>query len=64
MTTTGRTYQAVDITASQRPILRHDGRTNPEPVQVTASIPTAVEYDHIHFGVWAGLTDNEGTATD
>ena len=35
--------------------------SNPEPVQVTASIPTAVEYSHIHFGVWAGLTDNEGT---
>ena len=55
----GRTYQAVDIDAIAGPDVIGDGDDNPEEVQVTASIPTAVEYSHIHFGVWAGLTGNE-----
>ena len=55
----GRTYQAVDIDAIAGPDVIGDGDDNPEQVQVTASIPTAVEYSHIHFGVWAGLTGNE-----
>ena len=37
------------------------GGTRPaEERKVTAAIPMAMEYDHIHFGVWASLAD-EGT---
>ena len=56
---TGRTYREVDITAFAALDSPADGDNNPEQVQVTASIPTAEEYSHIHFGVWAGLMDNE-----
>ena len=56
---TGRTYQAVDITAFAALDSPADGDNNPEQVQVTASIPVADDYSHIHFGVWAGLTVNE-----
>lgn len=58
-TTTTRVYQAVDITAFAALDSPADGDNNPEQVQVTAAIPTAVDYDHIHFGVWAGLRGNE-----
>ena len=56
---TGRTYRAVDITAVAGPDVIGDTDDNPEQVQVRASLPTADDYDHIHFGVWAGLMDNE-----
>ena len=36
-----------------------DTDDNPEDAQVTASIPTAVDYSHIHFGVWASLKGND-----
>ena len=40
-------------------ILDRNGDPRRSPVRF-ASIPNgAVEYDHIHFGVWAGLSDNE-----
>lgn len=32
-----------------------DAGGDPEQVQVTSGIPAAVEYEHIHFGAWAGL---------
>ena len=59
----GRTYQAVDIMAFAEPDSPTDDDNDPQQVEVTASIPNAVavDYSHIHFGVWAGLTDNEGT---
>ena len=33
-----------------------DATTDLVPTEVTAVIPEAAEYDHIHFGVWAGLS--------
>lgn len=56
---TGRTYQAVDITAVAAVDSPADGNNDPEQVQVTAEIPVAVDYEHINFGVWAALRDNE-----
>ena len=53
-------YRAVDIMAVAAPDAIADGDDNPEEAQVTAALPTADAYDHIHFGVWAGLKDNEG----
>ena len=58
-TTTSRVYRAVDITAFAAVDSPADGDSDPEAVQVTAEIPVADEYSHVHFGVWAGLKDNE-----
>ena len=57
--TTTVTYRAVDIMAVAAPDVIADGNDNPEEAQVRASLPTADAYDHIHFGVWAGLTDKK-----
>ena len=56
------TYRHVDVTAAAAP---DDRDTNPAPQQVgvTASIPMAVKYSHIHFGVWAGLGKAEKDGT-
>ena len=53
-TTTTVTYQQVDIMA-----LASDATTQgtAEEVEVTAKIPEAMDYKHIHFGVWAALGD-------
>ena len=40
------------MTGSRRYPMRDD---NPESIVVRANIPTAVPYEHIHFGVWASL---------
>ena len=55
------TYQDVEITASS--LLDEDNMIVVGPV--TARIPDATEYDHIHFGVWAGLNDakDDGSQT-
>ena len=45
------TYQVVDITAAAAV----DADDAVVQVQVTAKIPEATEYKHIHFGVWAAL---------
>ena len=46
-------YHPVDIHIDTDP----DGDTNTAavPSEVTAMIPSASDYDHIHFGVWASL---------
>ena len=31
------------------------GKTTPTETRITATIPAAKAYEHIHFGVWAGL---------
>ena len=43
-----------DITAAAAQDGPDDG-VLPEQVEVTSGIPAAVEYQHIHFGAWAGL---------
>ena len=59
-------YAAADITFA----INRDGDdttgvgdTGLEEVAVTAKIPTAAEYKHIHFGVWAalGAAEKDGT---
>ena len=50
--TTTDTYSNVEIHIV---IDRGDGGTTPDMVEVTAKIPQAADYKHIHFGVWAGL---------
>ena len=59
---THTTFQHVDITAAAAPD-SPDGDGNLQQVQVKASIPMAVEYSHIHFGVWAGLGEAEKNGT-
>ena len=49
--TTTYVYRSVDITALAADA-NDDGTA--EEVQVTATIPEATDYEHIHFGVWAG----------
>ena len=48
-------YQRVDITATTRGVEDEDGGEQVPMTQVTATIPEATEYKHIHFGVWAAL---------
>ena len=58
-TTTTYTYSAADIHVED---VDRDGDTRPltrVDVEVTAKIPEATDYDHIHFGVWADLGDAE-----
>ena len=50
--TTTYTYRTVDITVNASDATE-DGTA--EEVQVTATIPEATEYEHIHFGAWAAL---------
>ena len=52
--TTAVTYQHVDTTAPAAPD-SPDSDGLLQQVGVKADIPMAVKYDHIHFGVWAGL---------
>ena len=55
--TTTYVYRSVDIMAPAAP----DGAdidTAPDQVEVTANIPEATDYDHIHFGVWAALDED------
>ena len=61
------TYQHVDTLAQAAPdghgaalddriaALAPDDDEVPESIAVKASIPVAVAYSHIHFGIWAGL---------
>ena len=55
--TTTYTYNVIDVDANASDATT-DGAV--EQVQVTANIPEATDYDHIHFGVWAAL-DEDGT---
>ena len=56
--TTTYVYRSVDVTADASDATV-DG--TPEEVQVTAKIPDATDYEHIHFGVWASLNE-DGTS--
>ena len=62
-TTSGTTviYADADITVA----IDHDGdgETAVEEVAVTAKIPEATDYKHIHFGVWAALGEAEKDGT-
>ena len=49
--TTTYNYVNVDIHVA----VDVDGDGTDEAVEVTAKIPEATEYKHIHFGVWAAL---------
>ena len=49
------TYMTVDTMAVAAPAAR--GSAAWQQVGVTADIPAAVKYSHIHFGVWAKLGD-------
>ena len=54
--TPDRVYQVVDIVADASMTDGGDLLGAPDDLSpVKASIPAAIEYDHIHFGVWAGL---------
>ena len=48
-------YTRVDITAVSLPDGDDDGDALDQG-QVTAKVPAATAYKHIHFGVWAGLS--------
>jgi hypothetical protein len=58
--TTTYVYRSVDITADASDATV-DGTA--EEVKVMAAIPEATDYKHIHFGVWAGLSDAEKNGT-
>ena len=58
---TVETYQHVDVTAPAAPD-SPDSDGLLQQVQVKAAIPMAIEYDHIHFGVWASLGDPDKTS--
>ena len=55
------TYKHVDVKALAAPDFGRDDidRGEHEEVQVKAVLPMAIEYDHIHFGVWAALEEAE-----
>lgn len=56
--TTTYIYRSVDVMAAAADA---DNDGTAEEVQVTAKIPDATDYEHIHFGVWASLNAT-GTA--
>jgi hypothetical protein len=55
------TYTAVDIMAPAA--APAEGENDPTQVKVQAAIPTATDYKHIHFGVWAALGDAKADGT-
>ena len=61
-TTTTYTYSAAAIHVSVNTD-GDDGTTPAVDVEVTAKIPEATDYQHIHFGVWAALGDAEDDGT-
>ena len=58
-TVTTVTYERVDITVAGQP----DEDNADTVMQVTAGIPEATDYKHIHFGVWAALGEAEKDGT-
>ena len=58
-TTTTYTYSDVAIHV----MVDVNGDGDDQNVEVTAKIPEATGYDHIHFGVWAALGDAEKDGT-
>ncbi len=61
--TTVYVYRLVDIIVDDSRRDGPDDDTTADDGQVTANIPDATEYEHIHFGVWASL-NADGTAPD
>ena len=59
--TTTYSYEDVSIHVS----FNRDGDDDVDMVNVTAKLPAPMAYQHIHFGVWAGLSDakDDGTQT-
>ena len=59
--TTTIVYEHVDIHID----LDRDGDGTADDVEVTAKIPEATDYEHIHFGVWAalGAAEKDGSQT-
>ena len=56
--TTVYVYRSVEVIVGMS---RRDGADEgdvPDDGQVTANIPEAADYEHIHFGVWASLKEN------
>ncbi len=55
---TTNSYRAVDIdapAAPDDPTVTAD--TDPEEIGVKAKVPDGAAYSHVHFGVWAGLSE-------
>ena len=59
--TTTYVYREVDIIVDASRRDGPDEGTDADNGQVTANIPEATDYEHIHFGVWASL-DADGTS--
>ena len=58
------TYRVVDVLVESSDDIT-EGIVDPLGAQVTATITEAADYEHIHFGVWAGLgeADKKGAQT-
>ena len=52
-------YQLVDIIADESMTDGGDADMEGDDLRPTTTIPSATEYDHIHFGVWAMLDDHD-----
>ena len=62
---TAKHYQPVDIMANVSMTDGDDPDATPDNLRpVTVSIPVATEYNHIHFGLWAGLNDKGAAIAD
>ena len=62
--TTVYVYRSVSIIVNASRPDGADEDTTPDAGQVTANIPDATDYDHIHFGVWASLNEDGSAASD
>ena len=60
-TVTGDTTSVIYNSATIHIAIDRDGDGEDDNVQVSAKIPEAAEYKHIHFGAWAGLGDAKKT---
>ena len=49
------TYQHVDVKALAAPDNPATAEGVSQQIRVRAAIPTAIEYEHLHFGTWANL---------
>ena len=59
-TVTAMSLQGVDLLAAAAvPDTLADADVDADEARVMAAFPSLEEYSHIHFGVWAGLKDNE-----
>lgn len=66
-TVTGMSLQLVDVTAAAAvpdtlpgsPTEEATDDALPDAARVMAALPSLEAYSHIHFGVWAGLKDND-----